>query len=326
MFFIPFILILLLSPHAQAEVWLTDSLYINNHQHFQLNSKDDNTSNTYNIRLLPELSVIQHLPASSLANKITLGSKFDLHQSNDKTHSQAIINQLNIKTAINPYWSFTLGRQKVAYSQLDLFNTSLNKNDLRQVPLEDLSFSQGLLTTLRLGIIEQSVLFNQKNEQKESKPSYHYQLKLGIPGYKVGPLVLLLSQENNATNQKYRRAMLGSALQFPLIFVAGDWQWAFQYASELEKRSEEKQQAWQTSFSWLGFIPNHKVGVLFSHTDQHWSYSDDFTADTQRTELRYQWLVHQRLDIGFSASKSRFNDYRLDKTNDEVALTINFAL
>lgn len=326
MLFIPFIFLLLLAHSTQAEVWLTDSLYINNQQYFQLNSNDGNASTTTNIRLLPELSVIQYLPASSLANEITLGSKFDLQQSNDKTQSQAIIDQLNFKTEINPHWSFTLGRQKIAYSQPDLFNTSLNKNDLRQVPLKDLSFSQGLLTTLRLGVIEQSLLFNQKNEKKESKPSYHYQLKLGIPGYKIGPLILLLSQENNATNQQSHRAMLGSALQFPLRFVAGDWQWAFQYASELESKSEEKQQAWQTSFSWLGFIPNHKVGVLFSHTDQHWRYSDDFTADTQRTELRYQWLAHQRLDIGFSASKSRFNDYKLDKSNNEVALTINFAL
>jgi hypothetical protein len=326
MFFIPFILFLLLSQSAKAEVWLTDNLYIENQQHIQLESLNDGSSNTNNFRFLPELSVIQNIPTSSLINEVTLGGKFDLQQSHAKAHSQAIVNQLNIKTAINPYWSFTLGRQKIAYSQPDLFNTSLNKNDLRQTPLKDLSFSQGLLTTLRLGVMEQSLLLSQKNEKEGSKPSYHYQLKLGIPGYKAGPLVLLLSQENNAKNQKNSRAMIGSALQLPLKFIVGDWQWAFQYASELENRSAERQHAWQTSFSWLGFIPNHKAGILFSHTDQYWSYSDDFNPNTQRTELRYQWLVIQRLDIGLATSKNKINLINSNKTLYEMAVSINFAL
>lgn len=326
MFFIPFILFLIISQSAKAEVWLTDNLYIDNQQHIQLDSKNDGSTNTTNFRFLPELSVIQNIPTSSLINEVTLGGKFDLQQSHAKAHSQAIVNQLNIKTAIKPYWSFILGRLKIAYSQPDLFNSSLNKNDLRKAPLKDLSFSQGLLTTLRLGVIEQSLLLSQKNEKEDSKPSYHYKLKLGIPGYKAGPFILLLSQENNAVNQKTNRAMIGSALQLPLKFIVGDWQWAFQYASELENKSAEKQHAWQTSFSWLGFIPNHKAGILFSHTDQYWSYSDDFNPNTQRTELRYQWLIHQQLNIELTASKIKFNGGKLNKSDNEVALEINFAL
>ncbi len=333
--------ILVLARPAQAEVWLNDNLYFDNQHYLQLSFINNSSVNdsTTGFRLLPEFSLIQNMP-TSFASKITIGSKLDLQTTNThintsandqtETHSQAIINELQLTTALSPYWSFTLGRQKIAYAQQDLFRTSLNKNDRRPAPFEKLTFSQGLLTTLRLGVIEQSLLLNQKTENKESKPSVHYQLKIGIPGYKVGPLTLLLSQERSSThlaiNQITNRAMLGSAVQFPLGFITGDWQWAFQFATELNN-AVNNQQAWQTSFSWLGFIPNHKLGILFSHTDSQWTYSDDFIPDARRTELRYQWRLHQRLTIALAANKTTLNSSikTAISTEEDMALKVSFA-
>lgn len=317
---------------VQAEVWLNDNVYFENQYDLQLSATNKSTINkrsmndglvkdsTTNLRFLPEFSLVQSIPTSSLASKMTLGSKFDLQTTN--THSQVIINELHLTTAISPILAFTLGRQKIAYAQQDLFSTSLNKNDLRPAPLEELTFSQGLLTTLRLGVIEQSVLLNQKDENNESKPSFHYQLKVGIPGYKVGPLKLLLSRESNATYKITNRVMLGSAVQLPLGFIPGHWQWAFQYATELNN-AVDNQQAWQTSLSWLGLIPNHKVGLLFSHTDSYWNYSDDFIPNTNRTELRYQWRIQQRLTLELAASKVDFNATP-ENSEDEIALNVSF--
>jgi hypothetical protein len=327
---------------VQAEVWLSENLHIDNQQYLQLSSVNNSSKNnsagkdsTTSLRLLPEFSLIQNIPAPSVASKITLGSKLDLQGEKTQTNngyraqskSQAIINELHLTTALGPYWSFILGRQKIAYAQQDLFSTSLNKNDIRPAPLDKLTFSQGLLTTLRIGIIEQSLLLNQETENKESKLSTHYQIKLGIPGYKVGPLVLLLSQEDKfqesyRSNQTVSRVMLGSALQFPLGFITGHWQWAFQFASEIDNEIADNQQAWQTSVSWLGFIPNHKVGILFAHTDTQWAYSDDFILGTNHSELRYQWRMNQRLTLELAASTIYFNAVKKD-TENEIALSIH---
>lgn len=345
------LLALVFSNPIQAEFWLNDNLYIDNNHYLQLNAVNINSKNnssdkdsTTSLRLLPEFYLVQNIPAPSLASKITIGSKFDLQATNThtningqtETHSQAIINELQLITAINPYWSFTLGRQKIAYAQQDLFSTSLNKNDQRPTPLKSLTFSQGLLTTLRLGIVEQSLLLNQKNEKNGNKPSVHYQLKVGIPGYKVGPLTLLLSRENkvqylaqdsflerNTAKQAIHRVMIGSAMQFPLKFITGDWQWAFQYASELNNEVSGDQKAWQTSFSWLGFIPNHKVGILFSHTDAQWTYSDDFIPDKNQAELRYQWSINQRLILELDTSTTDFGAIEKNIEN-EMTLSVHF--
>lgn len=330
-----FLYLLLLVRPVQAEIWLSDTLYIENQQHLQLSVlknrplKDSpRNDDSLGLRLLPEFSLVQIFPTSLFASKITLGSKLDLQVENANTiknnqtkmHSQAIINELNITTALRSNWTVTLGRQKIAHQQQGLFNTSLNKNDRRPVPLEDLTFSQGLLTKLRFGAVEQSLYFNQKSEgQKvEQKQSLHYQLKVGIPGYKIGPLVLLFSREKKAQDI-INRAMIGSALQFPLRIARGDWQWAFQYARELNNDTEKNQAAWQTSLSWLGFIPNHKLGILYSHTDSQWTYSDDFSAEIDRTELRYQWYIQQRSSVEVAAStrtNSRIND-------NEIKLHVN---
>jgi hypothetical protein len=311
---------------AQAGIWLNDTVYFDNQNYLQLSAINNSSMNngsvkdsTTNLRLLPAFSLVQNIPTSSLASKITLGSKFDLQT----TNTQAIINELHLITAISPILAFTLGRQKIAYAQQDLFSTSLNKNDLRPAHLDKLTFSQGLLTTLRLGVIEQSVLLNQKDENNASIPSFHYQLKVGIPGYKIGPLKLLLSRENNASHNINNRVMLGSAVQFPIGYLTGDWQWAFQYATELNN-AVDNQQAWQTSFSWLGPIPNHKVGLLFSHTDSYWNYSDDFSPNTNRTELRYQWRIQQRLTLELAASKVDFNAITKNGEN-EIVLNVSLG-
>jgi len=312
---------------AQAEVWLNDNVYFENQNNLKLSATNKSTinksskkDNTTNLRFLPEFSLVHSIPTSSLASKMTLGSKSDLQTTN--THSQAIINELHLTSTTSPILAFTLGRQKIAYAQQDLFSTSLNKNDLRPAPLDELTFSQGLLTTLRLGVIEQSVLLNQKDENNESKPSFHYQLKVGIPGYKVGPLKLLLSRESNTFHKITNRVMLGSAVQFPLGYITGDWQWAFQYATELNN-ALDNQQAWQTSLSWLGLIPNHKVGLLFSHTDSYWNYSDDFNPNTNRTEIRSQWRIQQRLTLELAASEVDFNA-TADNSEDEISLNVSF--
>jgi hypothetical protein len=318
---------ILLARPAHAEAWLNDNLYVDNQQYLQLGSHN---SRSVNLRFLPEISFVQTIPTSSFTSKVILGSKLDLQtaQTQINADSKAIINEFNLTTALHPNLTFTLGRQKITHSQQGLFRTSLNKNDLRATPLEELTFSQGLLTTLRLGVIEQSLLFNHKTEKKESKPSYHYQLKVGIPGYKVGPFIVLLSREHNVTNitnnQMTNRAMLGSAIQFPLGIVAGDWQWAFQYGSEFNNDNHGSAQAWQSSLSWLGFIPNHKLGFLQSQTDSKWAYSDDFTPATNRIELSYQWLIHQRLTIGLATSQLEFRGRSEDTVND-VALSASFV-
>ena len=144
---------------AHSEIWLTDTLYLENNHHLLFSSrKSDISTSTSSFRLLPEFTLTQGIESSFLpTSKITLGSKFDLSNNEESTeeniHTQGIISELNFTTSLGPYWGFTLGRQKISYSQPDLFNTSLNKNDFRPEPLADLHYSHGLLILYLLGHI-----------------------------------------------------------------------------------------------------------------------------------------------------------------------------
>lgn len=319
------------STAVQAEVWLTDTLYLeNNHQLLIKNLKSGNRqSSISSFRLLPEFTIIQSVESESLPpSKITLGSKLDLLINDNDTNTQAIINEFNISSSIGTYWAFTLGRQKISYVQPDLFNTSLNKNDLRTDPLEDLNYSQGLLILYRLGYIEQSLLLNQQTESSQNKDphSAHYQLQIGIPGYKIGPAKIVISYEDKENNTPITRGLLGSALQFPMRIAPGDWQWAFQYAQELNNQQPGGNQfAWQTSLSWLGFIPQHKLGLLFSHSDKLWSYSDDFNAGEDGIEIRYQWAAQQKINIELAASHRR--NFLVEGTvkEEEISMRLNLS-
>jgi len=298
---------------VQAEIWLSDSLYLSNSQQLQFTAADDKSPI---LGILPEFSLVQGIPPELLASsKITLSSQFDLQTSESKSYTKGIINEFNLTLSANPFWSFTFGRQKISHAQADLFSASLNKNDQSFYPLTELNYSQGILTTYRLGFVEQQLMLIQQTEaeyltaSKSNTPSYHYKIKVGIPGYKVGPLILLIShesktKENSSASVGLVRAMLGSAVQLPLKFVSGDGQWAFQYARELNNKIEGNQYAWQTSMSWLGFIPRHNLGLLFSHSDKQWRYSDDFTPGQNTTELRYQWLAQQDFKIELAARKT----------------------
>ncbi len=326
----------LVIPHTvQAELWLSDSLYLINNQQFQLTATADKSPI---LGLLPEFSLVQSIPSELLASsKITLSSQFDLQTSESKSHTNGIINEFNLTFSANPFWSFTLGRQKISHAQPDLFSASLNKNDQSYYPLTELNYSQGLLMTYRLGFVEQQLLLIQQTEaehlteNKSNKPSYHYKIKVGIPGYKVGPLTLLIShkskiKDNSSASAGVTRAMLGSAVQLPLKLVSGDGQWAFQYASELNNKIEGNQYAWQTSISWLGFIPQHNFGLLFSHSDRQWLYSDDFKPGQNTTELRYQWLAQQGFKIELAAKKTIDNLTSSDSANNKSADEMNMKL
>jgi hypothetical protein len=321
---------LLTSTTVQAEIWLTDSLYLeNNHQLLIKNlTSNSHSTSTSSLRLLPEFTLTQGIESVFLPpSKITLGTKLDLYKNDNETNTHAIINELNISSSIGPYWAFTLGRQKISYAQPDLFNTSLNKNDLRPEPLEDLNYSQGLLILYRLGFVEQSLMLNQQTESsiKQNPLSAHYQLKLGIPGYKVGPAKIVISYEDKENNEAIIRGMLGGALQFPIVIAPGDWQWAFQYAQEFNNQENEGNQiAWQTSLSWLGFIPRHKIGVLFSHSDALWDYSDDFNAGENGIEIRYQWTAQHNFNIELAANQRRSVLMVETSTEEEISLRINF--
>ena len=300
--------LILISPAlAQAEYWLSDSLFIENNQNLLISN---NTSNLH-WQLLPELTLTQGLTNSSFI----VGTKLNV----ERHQTDAAINNANLRFSPQLLNSFlpesltsrmliTLGRQKVSYAQADLFARSLTKNDDQT---DALNYSQGLKIRHRLGFIEQSIFFNQYARSdslsapaKHHGTSTHYQLKVGVPGYVVGPAILVI--ESPSQRDEPLRAMLGSAVQLPLRIVPGDWQWAFQYAGELSynKLSHKKQKAWQTSVSWLGFIPQHNIGILFSHSDNGWTYSDDLNSGQDRIEIRYQWTAHQRANFEWALTAS----------------------
>lgn len=314
--------------NAHSETWLTDTLYLENNHNLLFESlKSDSNASTSSFRLLPEFTLTQGIESELFPSKITLGTKLDLLKDNNEMDTQAIINAFNISTSIGTYWGFTLGRQKISYAQPDLFNTSLNKNDFRPDPLADLNYSQGLLLLYRLGFIEQSLLLNQQTESsnKESSPSMHYQVKVGIPGYKVGPVKIVISYEDKENDEAIFRGLLGSALQFPLRFAPGDWQWAFQYAQEFNNQQKKgNQYAWQTSISWLGFIPQHNLGLLLSHSDKLWHYSDDFYAGEEVAELRYQWTAQQIFTFEVAANQRR-SILISDTKIEEISMRLNLS-
>ena len=127
-----------------------------------------------------------------------------------------------------------------------------------------------------------------------------------MPGYKVGPLKLVLEYFPEYENYREEFTLLvGSALQFPLANISnnsltGDWQWAFQYAQHLS--SQAPSTAFQTSISWLGFTPQHNLGIQFSNIGNQWENSDDFGSGQESLELRYQFnfLTGQQVELGFS--------------------------
>lgn len=313
-----FCLIVLKSPLALSEFWLSDRLYLQNQQFTSLEQPITTDDNDLSWQGISQLNLNQGLEFG----KLQLGSK--LAFSNQTT--DAVINQANLVFAIPQLtqWTFTLGRQTISYSQQDLFNKSLSKNHsslTRLHPQNSRNYSQGFLINHRLGFIQQQLLLNQDNNQ----PSYHYQLTVGIPGYIVGPITLVVEylpsfQQADSEVQQYQYqqqpllTMLGSAIQFPMpnlfaMNLKGDWQWAFQFG-RLDHLSSQKngslttQQAWQSSLSWLGFIPRHKLGLLVSHTDKGWVYSDDFSNQQDSLELRYQVTLAKGQVIELALNRS----------------------
>ena len=299
-------LLLLIPSSAQAEYWLSDSLYLENNQQLFVKQQTD----TLNWQLMPEINLTQNINN----NAVALGAKLRLEENN----SDGIINNLNLHYSPSSRIMMVFGRQKIHYNQNDLFRTSLSKNDEK---VGALNYSQGLRIIHRLGYIEQSILFNQQSESKQAA-STHYQLKIGVPGYKVGPLVVAL--EYPSESNRILRGMLGSALQFPLRIVPGDWQWAFQYATEFNQ-PQSNERAWQTSFSWLGFIPQHKVGILFSHSDDAWTYSDDFDAAQDQVEMRYQWMMNQQGSFELSLSQENSKQIADNKKTETIIAKVAFA-
>lgn len=313
-------------PTVQAEFWLNDSLYLKNNHNLHFTST---TETSTSIRLLPEFSCIQQFPTALLPNtQFTLGTQLELQASESTNQSEGIIKELNVTTSLNPYWSFTMGRQKISHIQPGLFTNSLNKNDQSPDPLGDLNYSQGILATFRLGPVEQQLSYIQQTEDNylitnKNTASYHYKIKTGIPGYKIGPLTLLISHQE----QGITRGMIGSALQLPMKFVPGSWQWSFQFASEFNNsEAERNQQAWQNSMVWLGFVPHHNIGILFSHTDKQWIYSDDFNANQSSTAIRYQWLALQSFSVQATASSITKKGTKNDNKNEErMEVKVNFS-
>ena len=323
---------LLVNTQVKAETWLTDTLYLDNNTDLIYThiSPNNHEPSQYAFQLVPELILTQGIHSKFLPpSKLTLGSKIEFSTENDTPQSQALINEFHFSSSIGSHWGFRLGRQKISYAQPDLFNTSLNKNDIRPNPLvNNLTFSQGFLATYRLGYIEQQVLINQQTEKEPSEPlpSAHYQLKIGTPGYKVGPIKLVLSYEDVDQNDFIFRGMIGSAVQFPIRILPGDWQWAFQYAQEFNNAMKGgNQYAWQSSISWLGFISQHKIGLLLSHTDKQWTYSDNFHAGEDRIEVHYQWLTHQNFNIEIAGAKVRNTLYSDTLKEEHVSLRTSFS-
>ena len=333
-FALSLVLVFISPTRVHAEYWLSDRLFIDNHQQLLINSKSNNNNSTnLHGQLLPELTITQGLNKSALV----FGTKLNLqrHQADatiNKAHLRFSPQFLNsfLPEALISRTLITIGRQKNSYTQADLFARSLTKNDDRT---DALNYSQGLKIRHRLGFIEQSIFFNQYARSdslnapvRHHGTETHYQLKVGVPGYIVGPAILVIEAPSQRDDPL--RAILGSALQFPLRIVPGDWQWAFQYASELSdsKPSHRKQKAWQTSVSWLGFIPQHKVGMLFSHSDDGWIYSDDFESGQDRIEIRYQWTVNQRASVEWALSESSIDMNSRTKAEKALHGRFTFAI
>lgn len=313
-----FWLILFKAPSALSEFWLTDSLYLQNQQFISLQQPMVRKDHEMSWQGISQLNLNQELEFG----KLQLASKLAFTNQT----ADAVINQANLVFSIPPLtqWNFTLGRQTISYSQQDLFNKSLSKNHTSQERLhqeDSRNYSQGFLINHRLGFVQQQLLLNQDNHHQLS---YHYLLNAGIPGYIIGPISLVVEylpsfQQAVSETQQHKQqpllTMLGSAIQFPMpnlffMNLKGDWQWAFQFGrlyhlSSQENGSLTNQQAWQSSLSWLGFIPRHKLGLLVNHTDKGWVYSDDFSNQQDNLEFRYQITLAkgQLFELALNRSK-----------------------
>jgi hypothetical protein len=290
---------LLVSTQVSAEIWLTDSSYLESQHNIAFNQDAD-------VHTLSQLHVSQILSQA----KIQFSGKLKT----DNQESESLLNQAKIVTAPLPYFSFTLGRFLINYRQEDLFKTSLGKNQdhplfkpnkfgQEQYRLEK-HYNQGFLTRFQLGFIGQEFSINHyKNEQA----SYHYRIKIGVPGYKFGPLDFMLEQlPKGYLNQQAPQslALLGGSLTLPIpklhsFNIPGAWQWSFQ----LGKGLKQSTQAWQTSLAWLGFIPKHKLGLMWAETDKDWIYSSDFNSMQSSFQARYQITFSQTLTINATAIK-----------------------
>ena len=292
-----------LTPTVRAEIWLDDELYLENHSHIAISPSLDN-QDSWGMGF-SDFKFTHSLGQS----QIQLGSKLAV----DQKQQQLILNNLNLTTSISasdpssfPDWQLTFGRQTISFAQGDMFATSLSKNQTQAQILNtnhDRNYTQGLLIQKQLGFIQQEVMIN---HDPLRELNYHYRLNLGVPGYKVGPLKLVLEYfPEYEDNREESSLLLGSALQFPLVNIsnntlAGDWQWAFQYAQHLN--SQTPSSAFQTSISWLGFIPQHNLGLQFSRIGNQWEKSDDFDSGQESLELRYQFifLSGQQVELGVS--------------------------
>ena len=300
-----------LTPTVRAEIWLSDELYLENRSRIAISpSLDDQDSRG---KGFSDFKFTHGLGQS----QIQLGSKLAF----DERQQQLILNNLNLTTSISasdpspfPDWQFTLGRQTISFAQGDMFATSLSKNQTQAQFLNtnhDRNYTQGLLIQNQLGFIQQEIMINHDPRREFN---YHYQLYLGVPGYKVGPLKLVLEYlPEYEDNPEKLIALLSSALQFPLASISndtltGDWQWAFQYAKQFDSKnslqngSQTSSRAFQTSLSWLGFIPQHHLGLQFSYIGNQWENSDDFGKGQETLAVRYQFnfLSGQQLELGVS--------------------------
>ncbi len=326
----------LLANSVSSEVWLSDSLYLESQHHLfsKLPSIDKDKQQENTLNTLSQFHLNQLITANGtnfadhfyVIDKLHLAGK--LASSNQQTLGQ--MNAFNLVSAPRslPYFSFTLGRMLVNYRQEQLFNTSLSKNQDRLVRIhrdKELNYSQGLLTQFQLGFIRQSVLINQ---YKNQAASYHYRLNLGIPGYKLGPLQLVLEQlpKGYLQQEKVQQiALLGASLQWPMpklwhYQAPGDWQWSFQFGQGFKQNTH----AWQTSLSWLGFIKHHRLGLLWANTDQNWYYSSDFERRQRLLAGRYQLTINQNTLISAALQKSENQIKDEIETSFQLALEINF--
>ena len=300
-----------LTSTVRAEIWLDDELYLENRSHIAISPSHDN-QDSWGVGF-SDFKFTHGLGQG----QIQLGSKLEF----DEKQQRLILNNLNLTTSISardpssfPDWQFTFGRQTISFAQGDIFATSLSKNQTQAQTLNtnhDRNYTQGLLIQSQLGFIQQEVMINH-DPQREF--NYHYQLYLGVPGYKVGPLKLVLEYlPEYEDNPEKLIALLSSALQFPLASISsdtltGDWQWAFQYAKQLDSQnrlqnsSQTPPKAFQTSLSWLGFIPQHNLGLQFSYIGNQWENSDDFDKGQETLALRYQFnfLSGQQVELGVS--------------------------
>lgn len=330
-------LLLLSSTQSIAEVWLNDQLSLEGHQRITLIQQDDKVT----WQFAPEMVLSQPMLTRS---QLQLSARLRLQEED----SDLTLNGLNITTALSPYWSIITGRQSISYIQADLFERSLSSNDQQTQPINYVAksrfnYSQGIQIKHRLAFIEQQLFIRQNkyshstgleteledaslnphpNTQfKPEDPSIHYHLSVGVPGYIAGPLNITLESQEDLQGENRLRAMVGAAVQLPIKIAPGDWQWAFQYATEL---SGNKSRAWQTSLAWLGFIPKHKLGMLWSHTDAQWVYSDDFQAASNHLEFRYQWFKNQTWNLALGLSRITHNQATMDSRQTvQGQLTLN---